>query len=57
MAIDQDRSERSLRGFCGNCKLRRLPRHATDLPSDFLAPSGSVQAANLGSDWILSHAA
>jgi hypothetical protein len=29
MAIDQDRSERSLRGFCGNCKLRRLPRHAT----------------------------
>ena len=28
-----------------------------DLPSDFLAPSGSVQAANLGSDWILSHAA
>ena len=28
-----------------------------DLPSDFRAPSGSIQAANLGSDWILSHAA
>ena len=26
-----------------------------DLPSDFRAPSGRVQAANLGSDWNLSH--
>jgi len=28
-----------------------------DLPSDFRAPSGSNQAASLGSDLILSHAA
>ena len=28
----------------------------SDLPSDFRASSGIVQAANLGSDWILSHA-
>ncbi len=28
-----------------------------DLPSDFRAPSGGVQAANFGSDWSFSHAA
>jgi hypothetical protein len=30
--------------------------HLGDLPSDCRAPSGSVQAATLVSNWVLSHA-